>query len=559
MPPTTQPQTSQFGNYSDWANQEMARGFTPAQLQQSLSEGGVQIQAQQPVAPPATAATEGNKPSWWQSLLPAAGGVVGGLIGGAASLPFGGAGAIGGAGLGGALGQAVENALTGKKVLQGNVATSGIENGAGEALGLGAGKIVGALGKGIAKAGGKAVAKAAEGDAAEAATKGALDDATATKLNFGDLGPKMQSNLKLGTNQNYLKTLGVDHTNPYEMQKVSNAGLDLNNVIEDALATSKPIDMSSFGNDVFKIAKQAGVEDLSLSPMGKALTTAGLPADGNLPTNMAASAVRKLQQAVGEQMGNLTRAASKAENAGVDTTAMESQLKSLGETYSNLENKLYINNPEVNTAIKAAQISPEEQMALGDKYGNQKLAADIADTINGAQTGKDLKTPMRMFKQMSDASRIAIDDIENVTGSARAEQRAKFDATGGVAVPQSVSDTGTNIPEIVANAAAMSGHPIPKIVAMGIRAHKAGLTPKIVEGIGNIMTRTAPLIPPAVVAGSALPNIAANTQSVIPLQQGTGDQGMMPPQQSGVVNPQNELFETLLRQAQLAPTVLGPN
>lgn len=34
---------------------------------------------------------------------------------------------------------------------------------------------------------------------------------------------------------------------------------------------------------------------------------------------------------------------------------------------------------------------------------------------------------------------------------------------------------------------------------------------------------------------------------------------MMPAQQPTAMNPQNELFETLLRQAQLAPTVLGPN
>lgn len=544
---------SQFGNYSNWANQEMTKGFTPAQLQQSLSDSGVQLPAAQPAAAPATAATEGHKPSWWQSLLPAAGGVVGGIAG----TILGPVGSIGGAGLGGALGQALENSLTGKKVLQGNVATSGVENGAGEVLGLGAGKIVGALGRGIAKAGGKVAAKAVENGAAGAATKDAIDEATATKLNFGGVGPKMQSNLKLGTNQNYLKTLGVDHTSPYEMQKVSNAGLDLNNVIEGALDKSKPIDMSSFGNDVFKIAKQAGVEDLSLSPMGKALSSAGLPVDGNLPTNMAAPAVRKLQQAVGEQMGNLTHAASKAENAGVDTTAIESQLKSLGETYENLENKLYINNPEVNTAIKSAQISPDEQMALADKYGNQKLAADVADTVNGAQTGKDLKIPMRMFKQMSDASRAAIDDIENVTSSDRAVQRTKHAATGGVAIP-SIAGTGGGATDMLLNAASMTGHPVAKLAAVANRLHGAGLTPKIAEGVGNIMTRTAPLIPPAVVAGSALPNIAANTASAIPLQQGTGEQGMMPAQQPAATNPQNELFEILLRQAQLAPTVLGP-
>lgn len=547
---------SQFGNYSDWAQQEMAKGFTPDQLQQALSSSGINLPASQATPAAATAATGGAKPSWWQSLLPAAGGVVGGLVGSLA----GGVGAVGGATGGAALGQMLENKLTGKKIIQGNVATSGVENGVGEMVGLGAGKIVGALGKGIASAGGRALAKTAESTATDAATKGALDEATATKLNFGGVSPKMQSLLKLGTNQNYVKTLGMDATSPYVMKQVSDAGLDLNNVVEASLAKSKPIDMTGFGNDVFKSAKQAGVEDLSLSPMGKALTAAGLPADGNLPANMAATDVRKLQQSVGQQMGNLTTNISKAENAGVDTTAMESQLKSLSDTYENLEGKLYVNNPEVSQAIKDMKITPEEQTALAEKYGNPKLAQDIADTINNAKSGKDLKLPMQMFKRMSDASGSAIDDIENVTSSDRALQRAKFAATGGVAVPKTAGGAGTGAMDMAANAASMTGHPAAKLITVANRLHQAGLTPKIAEGVGNIMTRTAPLIPPATVAASNLPNLAAAPASAIPLpSETTGEQGMNPGMPGMAANPQNELFSTLLRQEQLAPTVMGPD
>lgn len=548
----------QFGNYSNWAAQEMAKGFTPAQLQQTLTESNINLPAPQQSTPAATAATGGSKPSWWQSLLPAAGGVVGGLLGGLA----GGAGAVGGATGGAALGQALENKLTGKKVLQGNLATSGLENGVGEVVGLGAGKVVSALGRGIAGVGGKAATKAVENSTTEAATKEALDHATATKLNFGGVNSKLagSDHLNLGTNQNYVKSTGFDPTSPYDMQKVSQAGLDLNGVVENALTKSKPIDMSGFGNTVFQSAKQAGIEDLSLSPMGKALTAAGLPADGSLPKNMSALDVRKLQQSIGEQMGNLRTTVSKAANNGIDTTPLEAQLKSLNDTYGNLENRLYINNPEVSQAIKDIKVTPEEQLALAEKYGSPKLAQDVADTVNGATIGKDLKTPMRMFKQMQDASRIAIDDIENVTNTDRAVQRAKFEATGGVAVPQSGSKVGTSVPEMIAGAASMTGHPAAKIASIGMRAHKAGLTPKVAEGVGNIMTRTAPLIPPVVVAGSNLPNLAAGSASAIPLPSETiGEQNMNPGMPGAAINPQNELYSTLLRLTQQAPTVLGPS
>jgi hypothetical protein len=556
MNPQAAPMTSgapQFGEYSDWANQQIAQGFTPEQLQQTLAENNITPASAQ--APQPTAATGGPEPSWWEKLLPAAGGILGGIAGGAVS---GGVGSIGGASAGGALGQALENKLTGKKSWQGNVATSGIQNGVGEVIGLGAGKVLGGLGEGIASAGGRATAKAAEEAAAKTATKEAIDEAAATKLNYGGIGKKMQSNLKLGTNQEYLKTLGLDHTDPRIMKQVSEAGLDLNNVVEGALGQSKPIDMSGFGNDVYKSAKQAGIEDLTISPMGKALSAAGLPADGNLPVNMDALSVRKLQQSIGEQMGNLTTNISKAENAGVDVTAMESQLKSLGDTYENLENKLYVKNPEVSQAIKEVHISPDEQQALAEKYGNQKLAADIADTVNNAKSGKDLKTPMQMFKRMDTASRIALDDIKNVTGTDQALQRAKFAANGGIATPKGVAAIGGSAGDAAAAIASATGHPAGMLASMANRAHKAGLTPKIAEGIGNIMTRTAPLIPPAAVLGSNLPNIASNSASAIPLtNEPMEGQGMNPQMPGAPMNPQNQLFETLLRQEQLAPNILG--
>ena len=69
---------------------------------------------------PAAPAQTGSQPSWWERLLPTAGGVLG-SIGGSFLSPILGTAAGGAAG--GALGKELENKLTGET---GGVATSGI-------------------------------------------------------------------------------------------------------------------------------------------------------------------------------------------------------------------------------------------------------------------------------------------------------------------------------------------------------------------------------------------------------------------------------------------------
>lgn len=88
--------------------------------------------------------------SWWQKLLPTAGGILGGLAGEAID-PFGGgipgaALGVGLAGVGGAAGKAAENASQGQNPLQGNDLTSGIEN----AAGMGIGGVLGKIGTTVA-------------------------------------------------------------------------------------------------------------------------------------------------------------------------------------------------------------------------------------------------------------------------------------------------------------------------------------------------------------------------------------------------------------------------
>ena len=96
---------------------------------------------------PNQSANQGQQPSWWEKLLPTAGGAIGGILGGLVPIPgLDVATGIGGAAAGGAIGQKIENMLTGQKQ---STLAAGAENalgqGAGMGLGLGAKTLLGSI------------------------------------------------------------------------------------------------------------------------------------------------------------------------------------------------------------------------------------------------------------------------------------------------------------------------------------------------------------------------------------------------------------------------------
>lgn len=122
-----------------------------------------------------------------ENALPTIGGIAGGILGGlggAVAAPFTGGivnpvdAGIAGAGLLGGAGQAAKNALTGQKVLQGNVLSSAGENALGQATGEG----IGILGKGLLGGLGGAAERGATGLLKGQFAKGAIDDATTGAL-----------------------------------------------------------------------------------------------------------------------------------------------------------------------------------------------------------------------------------------------------------------------------------------------------------------------------------------------------------------------------------------
>src|SRR4051812_38915804 len=62
---------SQFGNYSDWAQGELAKGFTPDQLHQHLQASGVDTGA---------TGAQPHSGNWFTHLLPTIGGLAGVLL-----------------------------------------------------------------------------------------------------------------------------------------------------------------------------------------------------------------------------------------------------------------------------------------------------------------------------------------------------------------------------------------------------------------------------------------------------------------------------------------------
>lgn len=566
---------SEFGNYSDWAQQEMAKGFTADQLKQTLAEGNITPGAAAAAGGAAPAGAPDNSP-WWQKILPTAGGILGGIVGIPGDLFSGGLSSVAGATAGGALGQGLENLLSGKNPVDANDLSSGIENGVGQLVGGGVGKVVGALGSGLAGAGEKGVQAIADNAAADAAAKSAIDDATATKLNYGGIHDNTANALELGKSQQFVKGMGFDHTNPYDMQKVGNGGQELNNVYDRALTNAAPVETTDINKAIFpsttaNAAKLTPAEVAQLeasgvnpeaiktaqvtggqpavtidpsSPTGQALADfskqTGVDLTHGLPANMPATQVRQLQQAIGRQIGNQQTILNNAELNGIDNTAARGELTKLNNLYSQLGDK--VKTPEVNTAVGAAQVSDADRAGLVAKYGDS-LGNHIADTVNNAKSADDLLGPMQDFTKMSRASRMAINDIENVTNSPRALARTKFAVNGGVVTPGAVS-AGNPTVDAVTAAATASGHPVGAVLNVANKIHKAGLTPQIAKGLGNVMQRTAPLVAPATVAAAGLPTMAGAQGSAIPTGAG-GDQSMQPGQPQAV-NPVNSVLDKVL-------------
>jgi len=515
--------------------------------------------------PPTSPAPPSPTPAWIRGL-PAAGGLVGSLIGGGiggvggfgagALVPgadltgapevvgaVGGAklGSTAGAGIGGGLGQTAEDALTGKLNLGtfaragGSALENAIGNLVGEKLFQGGSMLVNGaksvLERGAAQRAGQAAEQTAADEASQTA-KAATDRATQIKNNYGGISAGLQKELGLGGNIKFVDSMGMDGSDPYALQKASEAGLDLNSRIDSALGASNPISMDKFGNQVFDMMQKQGVTDLTQSPLGKAMSAAGMDIS-KMPKEMPATQVRTLMQRVGDQIGNYQHIVNAAENNGVINTEAQSQLDALRGVYKDLGDRIYTNNPEFNSALQGMKISDTEAAALKAKYGDQ-LAQHIVDTVNNASSAKDVLPEMQRFVNMSTASKMAINDIENAPATARGVARvgdanptpAKPAAGGSPNVLDALSIAGApfthgaSLLGLIPRAIDIAKSPAVQDAALaGLDKASASAAAKIapvVARAGGIAAANLPNEQPQPAGGAAAP-VAATTPGMNPM------------------------------------------
>lgn len=499
---------SQFGDYSDWAKNEMAKGFTPEQLQQNLSESGIKVQPQK---------SGGN---WLTHLLPTIGSIAVPALGALLAPETGGLSLIAAAGLSGlgaAGGKAGENALEGKDVGNG-VVGEGLMGAAGGAAGGVAGKFLG-------KAGG-ALAGRAESIAGTDAAKAAATDSIETAANtYKDVAPQLQKALNAKDSLAHVTNMGYDIADPTNLTHVSNTSNDvLNDVLNRSLANSGPVDLSHYPNLVKDaLAKEGGTlgsyEKVALArgrvgyqnnPASKLLQQLEDLGAGVAKTNSDPNELRTLTT----KLGALAQDAKPTVAAA--TGAIDPQQRAaynvINDVRGQVKKALY-DRPEVSDALKGE---------VGNLAANpeQNITQELADHLNGVITNSGDSQPI-------------LDEIsKNINVGRLGEEGQKVGnivtSTGGkarAAAAAGLDNPGPDMHPLLEAAGTVSPHVGIAGNAAKFVAHSAS-NPAILSTLSRIGAMGEKLAPAAGAAIATSPNLQADPVGVQP---GAGGMDMMAP------------------------------
>lgn len=371
---------SQFGNYSNWAQEQMAKGFTPDQIHQKLADSGVTVK-------------EPHSGNWFTHLLPTIGSIALPAIGALLAPETGGLSLIAAAGLSGlgaAGGKAAENATEGKGILDKNVAEEGLMGAAGGAAGGVAGKVLG----GVA---GK-LGTAAEDMATQTAAREGAEDAINTAANtYKDISPKLQQALDAKGSLAHVTNMGYDIADPANLVHVGNTSNDvLNDVLNRALANSGPVDLSHYPQIVKdalakeggtlgsyeKVALARGRLGMANTPAAKLLQQLEDVGAGIAKSNSDPNELRTLTT----KLGALAQDAKPTVTAA--TGAIDPQQKAiynvLNDVRGQVKDALY-NRGELNDALKG-----EIGNLTADDVGSQQLADHLNNVITASKSPQDL-------------------------------------------------------------------------------------------------------------------------------------------------------------------------
>lgn len=505
---STQPQTanadpSQFGNYSNWAQGEMAKGASSDDLHQVLASHGITDYGQPAPQPQAQTQQPHDSGNWFTHLLPTIGGIGGSILGGIATAGLGGE-VVGGAG-GSALGQGIENMLEGKNAIQANDLTAGLEGGIGTGIG-------GVIGKGLGALGGTAT-RAAENLTTKAGAKeaenAALAEQKVNQAQFGGVNPHVQTGNNLSDNQELLKSWGVDHTSPEAMQNASKGGLFMNDIDQNALAAGSPIKTTDLisSKDITKMTPEES----------DALAEAGIlgPHDTQLPNTVSPVQANKFAQSLNSNMRSIQGTMKNAEASGdyANAKAAKADLQALTQKYNSVQ-KL-ASTPEVDATIAARTITREEKEKLVDQYG-QAQADHIENAVNSAQSHTDLVKAKLPFAQMNTLSKQALGD-QQATATARETARVRSGMTSDVP-----ADTNPSLAQAGLGVVANAHKPV--TAALNLAAHTVN-NPKILGTLGRIGKLGDSL---GTVGGKAVPGLADMAGTAL----GVGNAQITDPQNS---------------------------
>lgn len=447
--------------------------MAPDAFQQELARYG-QDPSQQAAAPtpqPVQPQAHGN---WFTHLLPTIGGIGGSILGGIATAGLGGevAGGAGGAGLG----KALENALEGQKVLQGNDVSAAVEGGMGAGIGGAAGKVLGKAGEYL---GGRAA------NLTKAADEAGAVQARATALK--DINPTLQSNLKANDSLDHVTNMGFDETNPTHVQQVGQTTNDiLNDSLNSALSAHGPIDASGYTDTIKNILSQNKYKNVlgDMQPVAIAKGRLGMPNNDavslykqlaglgdNVATNQADPiALRQLS-------GDLYKTAQDAKPTLNAQGVVGAPERAKYNAINDVRNEVLklIDNPEVNTHLQniPANITAE------DVGGSQQLADHINNILstagqNGQSAYRDITGNIAKNINIKDLGD-EMARVRQIGSSTGAQGRAMGD------VPTDGSQPG--VTSVAHDAATSGGHPVTMLAKFA--AHSKD-NPKILNTLSRV-------------------------------------------------------------------------
>jgi hypothetical protein len=550
--PTGNEDPTQFGNYSDWAAQEMKNGFTADQLKQHLADNGVTVQ--QP-----------HSGNWLTHLLPTIGSVAAPIIGGLLAPETGGLSLLAAAGLSGAGaagGKAVENAAEGKNPISTSDLTAGAEGLIGGVAGGIAGKALGAGADALANRGTSIAAK-------EASDKTAQDLIDAKALTYADVPKPLQKLYNADDSLNHVSDMGFQVADPNNLVHVGNTSNDvLNEVLDRALANSGPVDLSNYP-DIVKaaLAKEGGTlgsfEKVALARgrLGNANTPAAkllqqLEDIGNAPGETTGTAIAKTNADPNELRTLTTKLGQLAQDAKPTVTATTGAIDPeqraiynvINDVRNNVKSSLY-DRPEVNDALakEAGNLTPED-------VGTQQLADHLNNVITQAGKGnntaaQDLLSEMSRNIDIKNLGEEGLKSGQVVTSKA-AQERAALNA--GIA-PE--ADPGNPLLDVAGAAANSHTGALNTVVNAAMRSKD---NPKILATLSRIGGMGAKLAPAAGAVVATSPNLGADPAALAANGGAPGGTmgGTMQTQPTNG-NDYQTLINAMEAQAILAPSVYG--